>query len=205
MLIKIALAVILSLGCSLKQAEAVPRRVNVRLVVCDSAPSYWPTALNIAIKKLRRVGVRLAVSTRRKCYDASADRSLSSFPGASSWYFSNVKRGKDITLILAGPLLQTYTAGVSSSTCSLHTSAAIVYLDDVDAAKSGVVISHELGHLIGASHDDSNVNVMRSWMESWYDFSNMGWNAAALNQIQGCLNGWRILRESGMNVDFVGE
>lgn len=173
-------------------AQAAPRRVNVKVVVADSTPTYWPAALSLAFAKLRGVKVAARVTRIGKLHDAGMDRSLQGFPQNGQDYLNAVPRTKNITLVIAGPLAGTYFAGLTEYICHVNNAAAMVFADDSDFAKTGDAIAHELAHLLGASHDDHN---LPNLMQSWYgygpvtDFVNLWWASPAGVQVAGCLRG----------------
>lgn len=53
---------------------------------------------------------------------------------------------------------------------------------------SGIMMAHELAHLVGVSHDDSNSNIMNRSVSTWSGLSrNLGFNPRAKQEAQECL------------------
>lgn len=169
------------------------RLVPVELLLGESAPVHTQEALKLARQKLRRqLGVRLKVRHEYTITEESApERVLENFPYNLYVYWNlRLARSAGISLFVSGPLSETYFAGVASNICLPVHGLAVVFGDDVNVLKTSTVIVHEIGHLLGARHDDTGISLMNSWFEPETDYKILEFSPISKRQVARC---WRRL------------
>ena len=107
-------------------------------------------------------------------------------------------------LAAVGPFIQTdgtrWMLGFARSVCVFGRTHpyAFATVQSVNAfgadrvRHSAVVVTHELAHLMGASHDDSNANIMHSVALTFVDSNpGLGFNSKAISEMRSCLRPFR--------------
>lgn len=94
----------------------------------------------------------------------------------------------DFTLLLLYLENDVSTKGISyvNSICT-YNSISIVNMYDIDDILIPYILAHELGHVYGAEHDNSNINIMNSIINYDHDYTFSSRSINSMNFERNCL------------------
>lgn len=151
----------------------------------------------ITITHPSRLKMDLSQESRLKVLDYYNDRALGKLKGS--------KYNKDLVLTISPPLMfegYKYIGGYASRVCGdrQYENSANVNITGMNTKgedrfeASSVAIVHELGHLLGAKHDNSSENLMNEAPLQWVIVGKiLGFNTKGYKEIIKCQKerGWR--------------
>lgn len=175
---------------------AMPLHVKILVPQTQDTESFV-SYIGESISEIKKeTKLRLRISTIKIVSDPLPNRDLNFFARAIEvryWYYRIFKRQKQksLNLVITPGLATDYTAGEAFSICS--DSVAVVnlpkYPDGLKNTLWGITATkHELGHLIGAQHDETTItNIMHPAVLGYttdrvFDFSEI-----SKKQIRRCL------------------
>jgi len=149
-------------------SQAIARIINS---ISSSAFDYYSSRFNDEIKfRIREIRLNNCES----CQVAPGVTDPGKLLALFDTYLSGQAKNSDINLLFTGKSLDDLFIGMShlNSICNENARAIIQNIEDT-SWEQRVVLSHEIGHILGCSHDDTMPNIMSSsltnssaWTES---------------------------------------
>lgn len=160
-------------------------------------------AIAVTVEALARVKEELAIAIRlvkiEQHEDINPNRNLQNFQ-TEPFKWRLIYRGRRVMrLIMGGPITHggiSYAGGVSFVCITRNARISEVFTTEtirgVDSFMGlSNIAEHEVGHALGAEHDDSGLNVMWSSSTEWGYLYRLPFSEQSKKEIRRCMRGMR--------------